>query len=108
MRVLCLGDGEKKLAMGYIYEVIDRAKEAIANSSNGDEKKYAPIFQIIDNRWDVQLHRTLHATGWYLNPEYFYKAEHIDPEIMTGLYECIRKLNPDVNVQDQIDAELSM
>ncbi|XP_052187694.1 uncharacterized protein LOC127798276 [Diospyros lotus] len=108
VRVLRLVDGEKKPAMGYIYEAMDRAKEAIANSFNGDEKKYAPIFQIIDNRWDVQLHRPLHAAGWYLNPEYFYKAEHIDPEIMNGLYECIRKLNPDIKVQDQIDAELSM
>ncbi|XP_052208194.1 uncharacterized protein LOC127811998 [Diospyros lotus] len=106
--VLRLVNGEKKPAMGYIYEAMDRAKEAIANSFNGDEKKYAPIFQIIDNRWDVQLHRPLHAAGWYLNPEYFYKAERIDPEIMTGLYECIRKLNPDIKVQDQIDAELSM
>jgi len=101
-------DGEKKPAMGYIYEAMDRAKEVIANSFNGDEKKYAPIFQIIDNRWDIQLHRPLHAVGWYLNPEYFYKAEHIDPEIMIGFYECIRKLNSDVKFQNQIDVELSM
>ena len=46
VRVLRLVDGEKKPAMGYIYEAMDRAKEAIANSFNGDEKKYNNINNI--------------------------------------------------------------
>ncbi|KAJ9189299.1 hypothetical protein P3X46_000609, partial [Hevea brasiliensis] len=46
--VLRLVDNEKKLAMGYIFEAMDRAKEAIANSLNGNEEKYKSIFEIID------------------------------------------------------------
>ena len=106
MSVLRLVDGERKSVMGYIYKTMDRAKEVIAISFHGDKSKYESIFRIIDNRWDVQLHRPLHAAGWYLNPEFFYKVKHIDTEIMNGLYECIRRLNLDPKVQDKIDEEI--
>nr|CAN82415.1 hypothetical protein VITISV_039152 [Vitis vinifera] len=58
--VLCLVDGEKKTSMGYIYEAMDRVKDAIVRSLNGDEEKYKEIFKIIDKRWEIQLHRSLH------------------------------------------------
>ncbi|KAK0583740.1 hypothetical protein LWI29_002363 [Acer saccharum] len=59
--VLRLVDGERKPLMGYIYEAMDRAKEAIARSFKWDEKRYEEIFRIIDIRWNVQLHRPLHG-----------------------------------------------
>ena len=62
--VLRLVDGDKKPAMGYIYEAMDRAKEAIAKSFNGNEERYQEIFSIIDKRWQIQLHRPLHAAGF--------------------------------------------
>ena len=37
IKVLRLVDGEKKPPMGYIYESIDRAKETITNSFEGNE-----------------------------------------------------------------------
>ncbi|XP_059063571.1 uncharacterized protein LOC131057612 [Cryptomeria japonica] len=43
-------DGEKP-SMGYIYEGMDRAKEAIRSIYAGDEDKYGPIWEIIDRRW---------------------------------------------------------
>ncbi|KAA0048210.1 uncharacterized protein E5676_scaffold265G001950 [Cucumis melo var. makuwa] len=61
VRVLRLIDGEKKPPMGYIYEAMDRAKEAIAKSFNNNEEKYKYIFIIIDRTWKLQLHRPLHA-----------------------------------------------
>lgn len=100
-------DGEVKPPMGHIYEAMDRAKETIANSFNGN-KKYDEVFKIIDKRWDVQLHWHLHAAGFYLNPKFFYK----DPEackvkeVMTGLYACITKLTPNPTTQDTICADL--
>ncbi|KAJ9132775.1 hypothetical protein P3X46_033612 [Hevea brasiliensis] len=48
VRVLRLVDGEKMPAMGYIYEAMDRAKEAIAKSFDENEEKYRIIFEIID------------------------------------------------------------
>ncbi|XP_052178007.1 uncharacterized protein LOC127791885 isoform X2 [Diospyros lotus] len=76
VKVLRVVDNEDKPAMPYIYEAMDRAKEAIAKSFD-DERKYKQIFEIIDGRWNIQLHRPLHATGYYLNPEFFlFKCKH--------------------------------
>lgn len=73
VKVLRLMDGEK-LAMGYIYEGMDTAKEAIKTFYKGKESKYIPIWQIIDSRWDKQLHSPLHAVGAYLNLSLFYRV----------------------------------
>ncbi|XP_009765911.1 uncharacterized protein [Nicotiana sylvestris] len=89
--------------MGYIYEAIDRAKEAIAKSFE-ESVKYKNIFEIIDQRLEFQLHQQLHAARHYLNPEYFYQDPAIENfrEVMNGLYACIKKLVPSIEVQDKI------
>lgn len=108
VRVLRLVDNEKKPAMGYIYEAMDRSKEAIMKAFNGNEEKYKEVFKIIDKRWECQLHQPLHAAGYYLNPEFFYNNPHIefDEEVTAGLYACITKLVPSQEVQDRIISEL--
>lgn len=108
VRVLRLVDGEKKPAMGYIYEAMDKAKEAIMKSFKNDESKYKDVFAIIDNRWNCQLHRPLHAAGHFLNPEYYYgnPALEFDLEVTNGLYECIKRLVPSREVQQKILLEL--
>ncbi|XP_028117547.1 uncharacterized protein LOC114315170 [Camellia sinensis] len=111
IKVLRLVDTEKKPPMGYIYEAMDRAKECIASSFDHKEEKYNEIFEIIDKRWDVQLHRPLHATTHFLNLEFFYpKALEVrkDHEVMNGFYECMQRLVPDVTVQDLITNEMSI
>ena len=50
VHVLHLVDGEKKAHMGYIYEAMNRAKDTIVRSFNGNEEKYKEIFNIIDKR----------------------------------------------------------
>ena len=91
VRVLHLVDGEKKAPMGYIYEAMNRAKDIIVRSFNGNEEQYKEIFNIIDKRWEIQLHWPLHATGYFLNLEFFYHKPEIehDAEIMSDLYKCI-------------------
>ena len=37
--------------------------------------KCGPIWAIIDERWKNQLHRPIHAAGYFLNPRYHYKAK---------------------------------
>ena len=51
VKVLRIMDGEKP-AMGYIYEGMDKGKEAIKTFYKGDSSKYLPISEIIDSRWD--------------------------------------------------------
>ncbi|XP_020236305.1 uncharacterized protein LOC109815899 [Cajanus cajan] len=72
VKVLRLVDGEKKRAMGYMYEAMDKAKEVIMKSFNNNETKYKAVFDIVDRRWDVQLHHPLHVAGHFLNLEMFY------------------------------------
>nr|XP_009784862.1 PREDICTED: uncharacterized protein LOC104233204 [Nicotiana sylvestris]XP_009784863.1 PREDICTED: uncharacterized protein LOC104233204 [Nicotiana sylvestris] len=92
VKVLRLVDGEQKLPMSYLYEVMDRVKEAI-QASFTDEQKYAKVFLIIDARWNEQLHRPLHAAGLILNPSLFYDqhennslAKEVD-KIPSGCYQ---------------------
>ena len=94
--------------MPYIYEAMDRAKKAIEKNFD-EERKHKKIFGIIDERWNVQLHRPLHATGYYLNPTFFYSNESIrqDNEVIEGLYACIESLVPTAEVQDKLSKELS-
>jgi len=67
VKVLRLVEGDAKLVMPYIYEAMDRAKEKIAKNFQKQETRYKKIWKIIDTRWNLQLHRSLHATTYYLN-----------------------------------------
>ncbi|XP_019241117.1 PREDICTED: uncharacterized protein LOC109221109, partial [Nicotiana attenuata] len=96
VKVFRLADGEQRPPMGYLYETIDRAKEAI-QASFSDQRKYKRVFEIIDKRWDSKLHSPLHAAGLVLNPELFYANEERilrDEPLWNGYYECIEKLIP--------------
>ncbi|KAH1232957.1 hypothetical protein GmHk_09G025506 [Glycine max] len=106
--VLRLVDNEKKLAMGFIYEAMDRAKEAIQRAFNNNEGKYKDILAIIDKRWDCQLHHPLHAAGYYLNPKFFYTNPNIDSdnEVVDGLYKCIDKLSEDDDFVVEVHKQL--
>ncbi|XP_074353073.1 uncharacterized protein LOC141692245 isoform X1 [Apium graveolens] len=109
VKVLRLVDGEKRPPMGYIYEAMDRAKETIARSFEHNTEKYKSFFEIIDKRWDVQLHQPLHAAAYYLNPDYYYKNPNIenDGEVSLGLYKCIERM-VDVDLQDKIGDQLEL
>jgi len=110
VKVLRMVDGDKKPPMGYIYEAMDRAKEAIANSFGHKEEHYEMAFKYIDTRWECQLHQPLHAAGHFLNPELYYSNPSIEDcsEVMTGLYDCISRLVPELATQDKILEELSL
>ncbi|KAM0024561.1 putative transcription factor/ chromatin remodeling BED-type(Zn) family [Helianthus debilis subsp. tardiflorus] len=108
--LLRLVAGEKKLAMGYMYNAMDKAKETIRKSFNKKKEFYDKTFDIIDNRWECQLNRPLHAAGHYLNPSIFYDDVKLileDEEIMDDLYSCIERLSPTVEDEDLILEELS-
>ncbi|OIT36674.1 putative methyltransferase [Nicotiana attenuata] len=109
VKVLRLVDGEAKPSMGYLYEAMDRAKETI-QASFSDEQKYAKVFQIIDARWDEQLHRPLHAVGLILNPSLFYEQHEknsLAKEVWTGFHQVVIKLNPDEDLQEKIVDQLA-
>ncbi|KAL8487940.1 hypothetical protein ACS0TY_024288 [Phlomoides rotata] len=82
--------------MGYIYEVMDRAKEIIMKVFDNKENEYKDAFEIIDMRWSFQLHRSLHATGFFLNPEFFYKngGDDVGSGVSKGFYDDMESLVP--------------
>ena len=96
VKVLRLVDGER-LAMGFIYEAMDQAKEQIKAVYKDRVAKYGPIWAIIDERWNNQLHRPIHAAGYFLNPRYHYKAKEsgaLRGEVRDGLIDCIDRMIP--------------
>jgi hypothetical protein len=96
VKVLRLVDGEKP-AMGYLYEAMDRAKEAIYRyyENKGEEglTKRAQIWGVIDERWNNTLHRPIHAAGLYLNPAFAYAyGFNFDGEVIDGFLQCVQRM----------------
>ncbi|XP_028067063.1 uncharacterized protein LOC114269894 [Camellia sinensis] len=88
VKILRLVDGDAKLAMRFIYEAMDRAKEEIASNLNHMRGRYKRIWEIIDTRWDLQLHRPLHAAAYYFNPMFHYQENFTaDTEVKIGFYK---------------------
>ncbi|XP_059063100.1 uncharacterized protein LOC131079406 isoform X2 [Cryptomeria japonica] len=107
VRVLRLVDGDKT-PMGYLYEAMDRVKESIKNYYKGDRLKFDPIWEIVDRRWNNQLHQPIHAVGYFLNPRFRFGGSYLDPngEVMKGLGTCIERMVPDVEGRELIVSEL--
>ena len=68
------------------------------------ERKYRPIWRKIDARWTSQLHRSLHAVGYYLNLQLRYedKFSNMD-EVRKGLYEWMDRM---LGFKDRLKASI--
>ncbi|XP_042387691.1 uncharacterized protein LOC121979764 [Zingiber officinale] len=105
--VLRIADNETRPAMGYIYEAMDRANETILKSFDNNREKCKNVLDIIDSRWDRQLHHPLHAAGYYLNSYFYYHNPKVetDTEVTNGLFACIQRLIPSPELRDKIIME---
>ncbi|KAH6837522.1 hypothetical protein C2S53_008495 [Perilla frutescens var. hirtella] len=107
VHVLRIVDGEKTPAMGFIHGAMNEAKETIAKNCDGDLSIYKEIWDIIDEKWDNQLHRDLHAATYFLNPRYRWSPNVSEyAEIKTGLYKCMERLIKDQNIFMKVDEQL--
>ncbi|CAL0314836.1 unnamed protein product [Lupinus luteus] len=107
IKVLLLVDSDEKPTMGFIYGAMDQAKEKIQNAFNNVKKSYLPIWKIIDQRWDNQLRRPLHAAGYYPTP----KLHHVPNfkayvEVKRGLYDYLTRLVENMEEIGKIDDQL--
>ena len=112
VKVLRLVDGDKP-AMGYLYEALDRAKEAIYQyyDDKGEEglTKRAQIWGVIDDRWNNTLHRPIHAAGLYLNPAFAYACGfNFDGEVMDGFLQCVQRMVPTPSERSAISRQMEM
>ncbi|XLR66738.1 hypothetical protein S83_017410 [Arachis hypogaea] len=106
--VLRLVDSDEKPAIGFIFEGMRNAKETIKTNFGCVKKSYEPIWEIIDGRWESQLHRLLHAAAYYLNPHYHYEPNFMvdDADIKIGLYSCLKKLVPNQEERKKVGLQL--
>ncbi|XP_059074587.1 uncharacterized protein LOC131874682 [Cryptomeria japonica] len=102
-------DGEG-MPMGFNYEAMDRAKEAISHYYHGNTRKLCEIlWRIIDRRWTNQLHQPIHAFAYFLNPKfYFFDSFRADEEVMAGVIACIDIMAPDLELRDKVLDELEI
>ncbi|XP_068483432.1 uncharacterized protein [Phaseolus vulgaris] len=107
VKVLRLVDGDAKLAMPYIYEAMDKAKEKIAENFQKQKTRYKKVWKIIDTRWNLPLHRPLYATAYYFNLRYHYEKKfNPHSEVMVGLYETFQRMVSDARTRVAIDQQL--
>eukprot|EP00253_Pinus_taeda_P032126 PITA_32126 len=110
VKVLRLVDGEKPV-MPYLYEGMDRAKEAIhsyyADKGSAGLDRQMMLWDVIDSRWIGMLHRPIHAATLFLNPTFSYKCNFdFDGEVMEGLHSCIQRMVPDLELRSKINREI--
>ncbi|CAI9102820.1 OLC1v1001165C1 [Oldenlandia corymbosa var. corymbosa] len=93
MRLLRICDCDERSSLGYVYDGLWRAINAIKNLFNNNKKLYEPYTQIIDNRWDSMLKKDLHAAAFWLNPTFQYEVDNrgLMSEAWKGLMNVMEK-----------------
>eukprot|EP01018_Ginkgo_biloba_P011628 Gb_02570 [translate_table: standard] len=104
MKMLCLVDSDTP-CMGFVYEGMERCKEAIEKVFNNVIDDYKLIWNMVDFRWKM-MYSPLHAAACYLDPRSFAFKRNGDKEIMSGLYEAIEKLNTNREVAKKVREQL--
>ncbi|PKI76890.1 hypothetical protein CRG98_002677 [Punica granatum] len=95
-KVLRMVDSDEKPAIDFIYNEMEKAKQKIKTNFKDDRKSYDPVWKVIDERWEVHLHRPLHAAAYYLNPQLHFSSEfRADREVMRGLYKVMDRMLDD-------------
>ncbi|XP_058763588.1 uncharacterized protein LOC131637040 [Vicia villosa] len=109
VRVLRIVDSEDKPAMGYLYRAMYKAREEIEKRFRRNRLKVEPYLKILDNRWDVQLRKNLHAAGYWLNPSCRFGLEYEKNKSTTqGLLDVIEKYAYDSkDLRSKLTAEMT-
>ncbi|CAN1725844.1 hypothetical protein LINPERHAP1_LOCUS258 [Linum perenne] len=108
MKVLRLVDSDELPTMPFLYLELNQAMEIKSNFSN-IEKRYKPVLNIIEKRWNDQMSRPLHYASYWLNPKVHF-GENFDPnerKLKVGLYDCVERLSKDrdesLTIMQQLD-----
>ncbi|KAL6335902.1 hypothetical protein AAG906_003527 [Vitis piasezkii] len=72
MRLLRIVDCDERPSMGYVYEGMYRVRLGIKKLFNYNERLYKPYTEIIKQRWDQQLKKSIHLATYWLNPCFQY------------------------------------
>ncbi|XP_059595588.1 mannosyl-oligosaccharide 1,2-alpha-mannosidase MNS1 [Vitis vinifera] len=91
MRLLHIVDCDERPSMGYVYEDMYRVRLGIKKLFNYNERLYKPYTEIIKQRWDQQLKKSIHSTAYWLNPCFQYDQENFcnKPNVIGGVMDVI-------------------
>jgi hypothetical protein len=64
-----------KAAIGYIYESMTKVMDSIRTYYIMDEGKCKSFLDIVEQKWQVELHSPLHSAAAFLNPSIQYNPE---------------------------------
>ncbi|XP_010261476.1 PREDICTED: uncharacterized protein LOC104600301 isoform X1 [Nelumbo nucifera] len=96
-----------KPAVGSIYEFMTRAKESIRTYYIMDENKCKTFLDIVDRRWQNQLHSPLHAAAAFLNPSIQYNPEvKFLTLIKEEFFAVLERLLPTPELRHDIPAQI--
>ncbi|XP_028113206.1 uncharacterized protein LOC114311289 [Camellia sinensis] len=87
VKILRLVDGDAKLAMGFIYEAMDRAKEEIASNLNHVMVKF--VYEVI-----------------FLSRFHYQENFTADTEVKIGLFKTIERMSLDIEDRLKVDEQL--
>ena len=70
---------------------------------------YKPIWDIIDARCELQLHRPLHAFAFWLNPHYHYITDYRQyNNIKYGMCDYLNQMVPNEVERNKVDLQLDI
>jgi hypothetical protein len=113
VKVLKLVDGDFKPTMRFLYEAMDRAKQAIEKNC----QYHAFYNSIIDKRW-IFMHSNFVVSnnvnhfflGYFLNPQFQYGVNHgrdVAREALDGTTKVISRLEPNIYIQIRANNQVS-
>ncbi|CAA3006185.1 uncharacterized protein LOC111412634 [Olea europaea subsp. europaea] len=111
VRILRIVDSDEKSSMGYLYEAIHVAKNEIEHRFQRRKNRVAPYLQIIQNRWDSQLRKNLHATEYWLNPSFQYNNPDMEnhKQTISGLLDVIERYTyGQPNLRSKLTSEMRL
>nr|KYP41325.1 hypothetical protein KK1_037291 [Cajanus cajan] len=95
--------------MSFLYQAIHKAREEIMRRFRRNKKKVESYLKIIDNRWDSQLRRNHHATGYWFNLACRFNDEEFEQHFYTtsGLLDVIENYSHgDPELQNKLTIEM--
>ncbi|XP_051120054.1 uncharacterized protein LOC127243876 [Andrographis paniculata] len=107
IRIVLWMNSMTKEQFGYIYEMMDLAKEAIQAGFKRRGNQYLQFWKVIDEVWDGFLHTPLHSAAYFLNPQLYYSGNaYIDTEVDLDMLSCVVRSTKDHRIQDKITLQM--
>ncbi|CAA0812966.1 hAT transposon superfamily [Striga hermonthica] len=96
-----------KPAVGFVYEMMTRAKESIRTYYIMDEVKCKTFLDIVDRKWQNSLHSPLHSAAAFLNPGVQYNPEvKFLGSIKEEFFRVLEKLLPTPELRRDITNQI--